>query len=629
MLTVNSANNDVEITRGDDQTITFTVTKADGSVQDVTGWAFAFTVKEDIDDDIADAKFQKTSGGGGIVLTTPASGIIDVTVAHGDTNALAGKYTYDLQGIDGSGNIRTVASARFVVRKDVTTPGTAGNPSAPNPAFPGGASFVGPVVTGVAPTYNEIIVDPNGQIGGYTTIQAAINYALPLSSASDPWTIRLLPGIYEQTAVLNAAGAQYLTFIGAGADATIINRATALDDSDTTYASITRDPVLKLTGSVGCQVMNLTIRHQGTPVSSPSRRPTALSINDATGFRAFNAKFLSSYTGVSANSNTLPATYTEAVENIFHNCDIKVVQLGGSGLSAADTFWVINQYAALLNCFTTMESEWIGPDTIRFDSGTLRVVGGYHSRIYTGSQTQPNNTTSGSAVNVAQTATTPHLLAEGAHFHLDIASTVTVSGSLVDIGTIIVGTPAFDFDLNFSGCLITYSTGTVTNRTIAGIITSAPTSGDAINGTIRLNGTQIRDVGGSGGTNRKDIMVTAGFLTGTNRIIKAIYQTGSRIASVGHRVTAGAPTMTGTYGSTEPTVNRQTGTATFATAATVAVTLPVPFATLGAVNVTDYSVQIEAAVNETFWITAKTSTGFTINSSNGASTATVRYTVTR
>lgn len=143
MLTVNSANNDVEITRGDDQTITFTVTKADGSVQDVTGWAFAFTVKEDIDDDIADAKFQKTSGGGGIVLTTPASGIIDVTVAHGDTNALAGKYTYDLQGIDGSGNIRTLRIARFAVRKDVTTPGVSGQPSAALVPFPGSIAIDG------------------------------------------------------------------------------------------------------------------------------------------------------------------------------------------------------------------------------------------------------------------------------------------------------------------------------------------------------------------------------------------------------------------------------------------------------------------------------------------------------
>jgi hypothetical protein len=143
MLTINPNNDDITISRGDDQTITYTVTQADGSVQDVTNWSFKFTVKESVDDAIADAMFQKATGGSGIVLTTPLSGIIDVTIASNDTAALAGHYIYDLQGTDASGNIRTTTIARFTVQKNVSTPGTAGNPSSPLAPFPGAVSIDG------------------------------------------------------------------------------------------------------------------------------------------------------------------------------------------------------------------------------------------------------------------------------------------------------------------------------------------------------------------------------------------------------------------------------------------------------------------------------------------------------
>jgi hypothetical protein len=140
---VNANTDEIVYDRGDDQTITFTVSKADGSVQDITSWSFKFTVKESVDDAIADAKFQKATGGSGIALTTPLSGILDVTIAANDTVALAGNYVYDLQGTDGSGNIRTVALARFRVRKNVTTVGVAGNPSSPLTPFPGAVSIAG------------------------------------------------------------------------------------------------------------------------------------------------------------------------------------------------------------------------------------------------------------------------------------------------------------------------------------------------------------------------------------------------------------------------------------------------------------------------------------------------------
>lgn len=61
------------------------------------------------------------------------------------------------------------------------------------------------------------------------------------------------------------------------------------------------------------------------------------------------------------------------------------------------------------------------------------------------------------------------------------------------------------------------------------------------------------------------------------------------------------------------------GTATFPAAASIAVTFTNSFRT------TDYIVTLEPSVNETFWVTAIAAAGFTLNSSNAASTAVVKW----
>ena len=127
-LVVDPNTYDITILRGDDQTVRFTVTTSAGAAQDVTGWSFKFTVKSSLDDAIGSALFQKTTGGGGIALTTPLSGIVDVTLSAADTAAMAGNYYYDMQGTDTGGLIKTVREARFIVAKNVTTPGIALTP---------------------------------------------------------------------------------------------------------------------------------------------------------------------------------------------------------------------------------------------------------------------------------------------------------------------------------------------------------------------------------------------------------------------------------------------------------------------------------------------------------------------
>lgn len=70
-------------------------------------------------------------------------------------------------------------------------------------------------------------------------------------------------------------------------------------------------------------------------------------------------------------------------------------------------------------------------------------------------------------------------------------------------------------------------------------------------------------------------------------------------------------------------ISFQASGVTFGAAATAGVTLPVAF------SAADYTVCLEPTANETFWVTSKTASGFTVNSSNAASTAAIRYVVTR
>jgi hypothetical protein len=140
--TVNPVTFDIDYLRGDAHTIPFNCTKADGTVQDLTGWSgFKFTVKKSLEDDIGAAKFQKTSGGGGITIPTPTNGQVLVAIASADVSSLSGRHWYDLQATDAGGLVKTLRLAHFFVGKDVTTEGVAGQPSGGPAVFPFGLWF--------------------------------------------------------------------------------------------------------------------------------------------------------------------------------------------------------------------------------------------------------------------------------------------------------------------------------------------------------------------------------------------------------------------------------------------------------------------------------------------------------
>jgi len=70
---------------GETKTLHVTILDAAGDAKNVTGWALSMVFGNDL--------VVLTTGGGEIVLTTPASGIIDATLSRAHTLRLGGRRT--------------------------------------------------------------------------------------------------------------------------------------------------------------------------------------------------------------------------------------------------------------------------------------------------------------------------------------------------------------------------------------------------------------------------------------------------------------------------------------------------------------------------------------------------------
>lgn len=87
---------------GEDKSIVFTITQANGTAQNITGWSLSWLVKRYATDPDVSAFITKTTAGGGIVLTTPLSGICTITVTDDDVANISGgrSYVHELKRID-------------------------------------------------------------------------------------------------------------------------------------------------------------------------------------------------------------------------------------------------------------------------------------------------------------------------------------------------------------------------------------------------------------------------------------------------------------------------------------------------------------------------------------------------
>lgn len=104
------------LVRGDDWTIKVVV-KQNGSVVNITGYTFYFTLKADIDaPDPGNLQVTATSSG-----SNATQGIVYINVDSTLTNNLVPQtYNYDVQQIDDTGNVQTLLIGKVKVVKDVT-----------------------------------------------------------------------------------------------------------------------------------------------------------------------------------------------------------------------------------------------------------------------------------------------------------------------------------------------------------------------------------------------------------------------------------------------------------------------------------------------------------------------------
>ncbi len=97
------------VTRGDTEVINLTVKNADGTARNITTDTLKFTIK--ISPYSGGFVVQKLSTGGtpGIVKTTPASGLADVTLLPADLQSLSREATLyaDVEVTDSAGKVAT------------------------------------------------------------------------------------------------------------------------------------------------------------------------------------------------------------------------------------------------------------------------------------------------------------------------------------------------------------------------------------------------------------------------------------------------------------------------------------------------------------------------------------------
>ena len=115
-LSTNIAN--LTVTRGDTLIHRIVVKNTDETVKDITGATVRYTLRERTYD--GTQVLQKIVGNG-VSLTTPASGILDVTLSSADTATLSPSFTYAYDcELTLSGQVQTVQSGVIVIIGDVS-----------------------------------------------------------------------------------------------------------------------------------------------------------------------------------------------------------------------------------------------------------------------------------------------------------------------------------------------------------------------------------------------------------------------------------------------------------------------------------------------------------------------------
>ncbi len=423
----------------------------------------------------------------------------------------------------------------------------------------------------------------------YSSVQAAID-SITDSSATKVYTVFIDSGILQSDDSITTNGKDYINFVGRGMGVSVVQASSSWYSR--VASMLTGPDFFDFSGSTNITVSNLSIDARST---DPGNVSTSMSfagakVDPGTGgkitfdgaevqgiqFGMWDDGTLFDGTVELFDSKVRAAQYAGYVSNdkwhIF-STELRAVDNGG-------TSGTINEVAGLL-VYTSEATVW-----------------GSHVHA---ESAQANKTYVVSGITVS-TASTPVITVIGSTLHVKM-TTASVGSATRQMVSAFMTTGLG----NFVGTEFLYeSPASLSQGKLAGLRMGSSTT------TVNLAGCTFRDAGGSGGT-RSDVLVANSSATPVVRVA------GTRIASAVPITGSG---LSASLAKAISVVSTQRGASVFASSNSVVVTLPVALAD------TNYSVSLSGSTGETFWVTSKSTSGFTIRSSNATSTATVDWSVT-
>ena len=449
----------------------------------------------------------------------------------------------------------------------------------------------------------------------YNNVQSAID-SITDSSATNVYTIFLDAGVLETATPITMSGKSYINLVGRGMGVSVI-RANANFFINNQGSSV---DVLDLSNSTNITIRGLTIDGRtGDPCNS----------GNCVGAGTF-------YNGVQVtNADRILLDGAEVMGITYGfwenpNSSSHVIQVFGSKILSSN--YGIGIHGAVWHIFSSdVRAVRTGPQ-----SGVVAVVFG----VNVGASSIENSTIWGSHIHaelgqagqVFNVAAVNFGFAQGSNFAI-IGSTMHVKITTTNIG-------ASDRTMyalrSFPACGASTPTANV-NVVATDLLYESPAglSQGRLGGlgygsgnrcvAFNLSGASFIDGGGSGGTYRGDIIGDP-FIFGPNRYEPTVYSAGSRITKVLNPNGVGFTTGSGALSQTS---NNQIGTVTFQNSDTVSVTFKDDRGMQLVMPDTNYRIALSATAQETVYVSSRTTTGFTLKSSNANSTSAVDWIVLR
>lgn len=482
--------------------------------------------------------------------------------------------------------------------------------------------------------------------GNVKRLRAACDGLQGVGTAANPVTIRLAAGTYLLDRPLKVPN--FCTLRGAGRDSTVIKRSVALVNIWYTASSGSAcDPVLDAVQANRFTLEDCSVIHTGTTdtsISQTTKNPVALWSGDALALKINRVRLEASYSGwihdsgfpFSRVGQVLPIP-NGVIGNEDYQCHISDSLVIGHSFAGAGKQLQVELYAT--NCVFLCDIRSTDVLQTVMPAGYIHweyVVGYYkscHFILQSAQTLTVSNVTEGAAAfTIKDTAITDTIAyCDDCTFYLNIADgdinsansgacCVYVGGNNPGGSTLY---PANVFKAD--NCRFKYETGTITSSAYICGLYLENQSGVNLATDAYLNSCTFEDIAGSGGTLRRDVVITGRL---GNVQARKLEVRNCNILDYAYRNVSGSPVYTHSAFMTEPnTMNNQFGSVTFASAATAAATLALNYT--ASAGITDYWVGLEPSANETFWVSSKTNSGFTVNSSNATSAATIKYLVRR